>query len=345
MSTTERPPADTDFRAQTAPAPPPEPGLGHRSRGWLETLLRRLNLIRDPAIASILPERSLAGRALVLVIVIMTFLATLAAGAVHLVADASNDWSRSVSRETTIQIRPVPGRVIERDVSEAAELAGRVRGVAEVKVFSREEAARLLEPWLGSGLDLTDLPVPRLIVLRLASGAPPDFAALKAQLAENVPNAALDDHRAWLARLVRMADTLVALGLAVLALVLIATGLAVGFATRGAMAGTAQIIDVLHLVGAEDRFIAREFQRHFLRLGLRGAAIGCALAVAFFLVAGLLSGRISGAPGGESVEALFGRFALPGTGYVSVLAIGLVVGAVCAVVSRRTVYRTLEGGE
>lgn len=300
---------------------------------------------KDRALAPVLPVRSLAGRALVLVIVIMTFLAGVTAGAVHLVAEASSDWSRAISREITIQIRPVPGRAVDADVAVVADLAQRVRGVENVRVFDRKEAEKLLEPWLGSGLDLSELPVPRLVVMKLTSGKVPDLSTLKAALLERVPNAAIDDHRLWLSRLALMADSLLVIGIAILLLVLVATALAVAFATRGAMAGTAHVIDVLHLVGAEDRYIAREFQRHFLRLGLRGGLIGGSLAVLFYAGVGLLSGRLGSGPGAEQIEALFGRFSLPLSGYVYVMMIGIVVSIVTAIVSRVTVFRTLRGEE
>lgn len=296
-------------------------------------------------LAPVLPAKSVAGRALILVIVIMTFLAGLTAGAVHLIADASSDWSGSIAREVTIQVRPLPGRDIEADVRLAADIAGRVRGIEAVRVFARGEGEKLLEPWLGTGLDLSELPVPRLIVLRIAPGARPDFGALKATLVERLPNAGLDDHRLWLGRLKAMADTLVLIGLAILALVLTATGLAVAFATRGAMAGTAHIIDVLHLVGAEDAYIARQFQRHFLGLALKGAALGGCLAILFYFLVSFSSARFATTPGAEQVEALFGRFSLPASGYLSVAAIGLIVSIVTAIVSRVTVYRTLSGQE
>lgn len=339
--------------SMTEAAPPseteaPVPAEAARQPDFKARLVRRLSLdlfSSRSELASILPARSIAGRALVLVIVIMTFLAGLTAGAVHLIADASSDWSRSIAREVTIQIRPVPGRDIEADVKTAADLARRVRGVDAVRIFDRQEGEKLLEPWLGTGLDLSELPVPRLVVMKFASGDAPDFAALKAEMAERLPNAGLDDHRLWLGRLKVMANTLVLIGFVILALVLVATGLAVAFATRGAMAGTAHIIDVLHLVGAEDAYIAREFQRHFLRLGLKGGLIGGLLAVVFYLVISISSGQFALNPGSEQIEALFGRFSLPLGGYASVLAIGLVISAVTAIVSRATVYRTLSGSE
>ncbi|MBN8533727.1 MAG: ABC transporter permease [Rhizobiales bacterium] len=307
--------------------------------------MKPLLVPRDRVLAPVLPSKSRSGAALMLVIAIMTFLAALTAGAVHLVADASRDWSRAIAREMTIQIRPAPGRIIEADIEAAADLARRQRSIESVRIMDRREGEKLLEPWLGTGLDLGDLPVPRLIVLKLANGPAPDLSGLRAQLAERVPNAVLDDHRLWLNRLKLMADSLLLIGLLILTLVLVATALAVAFATRGAMAGTAQIIDVLHLVGAEDSYIARQFQGHFLRLGLRGGAAGCLAAFAFFILGGLLLGRLTNTPGMEQVEALFGRFSLPLAGYISLVIIGVLVAVVTGVVSRVTVYRTLRGME
>lgn len=293
---------------------------------------------------ALLPESSLAGRALVIVIVIMAFLASMTAGTVQLIAEASAGWTSSVARELTIQVRPRQGRDIESDVRRVADIARRAPGIADVRVYSRAEGEKLLEPWLGAGLSLGELPVPRLVLLRTASGEAPDIARLKAELGA-VSTASLDDHRLWLGRLATMANALVLIGLVVLALVLTAMGLAIAFATRGVMAGNREIIDVLHLVGAEDRYIAREFQRHFLRLGLKGGAIGGGLAILTFLIAGYLSQRWIATPSGDQIEALFGAFALGPTGYLAILVIAGIVAMITAVVSRTTVFRNLRGQE
>lgn len=293
---------------------------------------------------ALLPVSSLAGRALVIVIVIMAFLASMTAGTVQLIAEASSGWTSSVSREMTIQIRPRQGRDIESDVRRAADIARRTPGIADVRIYSRAEGEKLLEPWLGAGLSLGELPVPRLIVLKVASEPPPDLARLKADLGA-LPSASLDDHRVWLSRLATMANALVIIGIVVLALVLTAMALAIAFATRGAMAGNREIIDVLHLVGAEDRFIAREFQRHFLKLGLKGGAIGGLLAVLAFLIASYLSRRWLSTPSGDQIEALFGAFSLGPAGYLAILVIAGIVAFITAVVSRTTVFRNLRGLE
>jgi cell division transport system permease protein len=289
----------------------------------------------------LLAAGSIAGRSLVIVVAIMTFLAAMTAGTVELIASASSSWRADISREVTIQVRPRPGRDLELDVARAVQLARTTAGVSDVKANSKRDSERLLEPWLGAGLDISELPVPRLIEVRV-SGVP-DFQVLRKQLQDIVPTATLDDHRLWVQRLGAMASAMVGVGVMIMLLVLVATALAIAFATRGAMAGNRHIIEVLNLVGASDTFIAREFQRHFLRLGLKGGAIGGVSAMLVFLLAGFMASRWRATPGGDQLEALFGTFALGFRGYGAVIVIALVIAVTTAVVSRITVYRNLRG--
>lgn len=292
--------------------------------------------------APLVPAASIAGRALVTVIAIMTFLAALTAGAAMLVADASKGWSDQVSREATVQIRPAAGRDLDAEAAKVADILRGVSGVASVRVFSKTESERLLEPWLGSGLDLSELPVPRLLLIERAGGAQIDVAALRKLLAEKAPAASLDDHRLWLERLVAMARTAVILAMTIFALVLIAMGMAVAFATRGAMDGNRHIIEVLHFVGARDNYIAREFQRHFLILGARGGLIGGGAAILAFLFGGLATRWLGKAPSSDQIEALFGGFALGASGYVVILCIAISIAILTGIVSKLIVFRHLQ---
>ena len=227
----------------------------------------------------LVPRNSISGRALVAVVAIMTFLASLTTGAVILVSGAASEWQSDVAREVTIQVIPAPGRDIDATVDKAATVTRAFPGIGDVRAFSKDESSKLLEPWLGSGLSLDTLPVPRLIVVKIAPGAAPDIPQLRRMLAEQVPGATLDDHRGWIDRMRAMAGTAVAAGVGILILMIAATVLSVTFATRGAMATNKTVIEVLHFVGAKNGFIAGHFQRHFLMLGLEGGAIGGGAAV------------------------------------------------------------------
>ncbi len=307
-----------------------------------EQRIARMHRFVSRGDAPILPKSSIAGRALVAVVAIMTFLASLTTGAVVLVRAAASQWQADVMREVTIQVRPVDGRDIEEEVKRAVALARVVPGVAEVRPYSKQESARLLEPWLGSGARLDDLPVPRLIVVRVAPGAAPDFAQLRTSLGEQVAGASLDDHRAWVDRIAAMAGVALLGGGAVLVLMLVATVLSVMFATRGAMAINRPIVEVLHFTGATDGFIANEFQRHFLVLGLQGGAIGGGAAMALFALAGLARDGLFGAAAGNQFSLLFGDHSIGVLGYAAVVAEIACIALVTAATSRYTVNRTLQ---
>jgi cell division transport system permease protein len=291
--------------------------------------------------APIVPKNSITGHALAAVVAIMTFLASLTTGAVSLVISSASEWQSDVAREITIQVRPVEGRNIEADVTAAARITRGVAGVADVRPYSAVESARLLEPWLGSGIGLDDLPVPRLIAVRIDGSRSPDIAALRLTIADQVPNASIDDHRGWIGRMRAMAGVAITGGLTVLVLVLAATILSVAFATRGAMATNRHIVEVLHMIGAKDSFIAGQFQGHFLLLGLQGGATGGGIALAVLAVAGIVADWLAGTAAGEQSAALFGSYAIGWGGYLAVLAQIALVAAVASLTSRRVVQQTL----
>jgi len=289
----------------------------------------------------LVPPQSIGGRALVAVVAIMTFLASLTTGAVMLVRANAADWQTEVLREVTIQIRPGEGRDLEAAVKTAVEIARGFEGVSEVRPYSKDESARLLEPWLGTGLSLDALPVPRVVVIKLASGASVDIAALRQAMAEKIPGASVDDHRGWIDRMRAMADFVVVGGIIVLGLVIAVTILCVNFATRGAMAANRPVIEVLHYVGAQDRFIAGQFQRHFLWLGLKGGVIGGVAAILLFALIVPVEALIRGNAGAEQFAALFGSISLGFTGYLVILVQIVVIAAVASEASRRTVNQTI----
>ena len=289
----------------------------------------------------IVPKRSIAGRALVAVVSIMTFLASLTTGGVMLVRSSAVEWQSDVAREVTIQVRPVQGRNVDAEVNRAVEIARAAPGVGEVRAYTKAESARLLEPWLGGGLSLDDLPVPRMIVVKLSSGGA-DLGPLNKELAGRVAGASLDDHRVFIERMRTMAQTTIAGGIGLVILMLAATVLSVIFATRGAMATNRPIVEVLHFIGAKSGFIAGQFQRHFLMLGLEGGLIGGGLAMLLFAIAGIASRISAGTAGADQVAFLFGNFMLGWEGYFAIGGQIVLIAAVAAIASRHTVNSTLQ---
>ncbi len=295
---------------------------------------------RQRGLTPIVPRATVAGRALVAVVAIMTFLAGITVGSVLGIRATAQAWRSDIAREVTIQIRAGDPASVDQQVKAAVDIATQTAGVAGTHVLSTDETSRLLEPWLGTGLDFADLPVPRIIVLRLDASSPPDLVRLKRVLTDRIPTATLDDHRAWSRRLGAMAEGVLVAGLGLLALVTSATILSVVFATRAAVATNRTVVEVLHFVGARDGFIAAQFQRHFLKVGAQGGAIGGGAAALLFLAISFLPGLATGMePDAPSVLT----WLQPGLwGYAGILLAVLLASGVTALTSRITVYRTLR---
>ncbi len=291
--------------------------------------------------ASIVPEHSIAGNTLMLLIAIMTFLSCVTLGGVVLVQKSAIAWSFDVGREVTIQIRPIAGEVMESNLRKAVSMARAVPGVSNVHALSLKESEALLEPWLGSGLDLSALAIPRLVIVKLAAPKEADIARLKRDL-EAIKGASLNTHAAWRQRLNTMAGTVVISGLLVLALIVTATILAIVFATRGAMASNRSIVDVLHFIGASNNFIAGEFQGRFLRIGLKGGIIGGGGALLFFIAAAIAVNNVLPSEAGVQLGVLFGRFSLGLEGILSIAALVPIIAGLTAITSRLTVRQFLK---
>ena len=214
-------------------------------------------------------------------------------------------------------------------------------GIADVRPYTKEESARLLEPWLGAGLSLDDLPVPRVIVAQLSPGT--RARSRRSAAADRAGGAvgqrrrssrldradALDDrrHRGGRPRHPGLVIARPSLGV-------------VRHARRDG--GNRPIVEVLHFVGASDRYIASHFQRHFLRLGLEGGVIGGGLAMLVFGSSESIASWFSGTPVGDQFAALLGTFSLRPTGYLAVAAQALLIAAITGWASRRTLFATLR---
>lgn len=293
--------------------------------------------------APIVPAGTVTGSSLTLVISIMCFLACLTAGAVYMMNQSADAWLKDVASEVTVQVEPRDGADTDKVVNSVAGVLQREAGISSVQVLSLEESGRLLEPWLGSSDAWKSLPVPRLVAIEVNRAAPPDLEAVRKKLANSFKGVTLDDHRQWQQQIRTVTRSFALGGLAILLLVGAATMAIIISATRSSMASNREIVEVLHFVGATDRFIAREFEKHFLRLGIRAGLVGAFSAMAVFLsipwVVQLLGG---GAVTLAEMHRMIGSGTLDAAGYVLLIIVVVIISALCMLTSRLGVYRILN---
>lgn len=293
--------------------------------------------------APIVQPASVAGRALTVVIAIMCFLACLTSGAVYMVNQSASNWFNDLASEVTVQIRPSNQADMEKSVTLVSLFLARQRGIRKVSPLSPEDSARLLEPWLGKSTALDEIPVPRLIAVEIDRSNPPDMAAMRQSLETNFENVTLDDHRRWQSELKTVTRSLALGGIAVLMLVAAATMATIVSATRSAMASNREIVEVLHFVGAGERFIAHEFEKHFLSVGVRAGLVGAlAATLVFILLPPFMRLLGGGSLAATELKRLVGTTGLDWPGYLLFVLVVVVVASLCMLTSRYGVFRILK---
>lgn len=230
--------------------------------------------------APLLPREGGRAGSLLFVVVALCFLACLTAIGVMASDRAASGWASQLGGEATVIVRPRRGETPDAAAARAAEVLAGVKGVSEARALEPRKAYDLIRPWLGDVSDLEDLPVPRLVTVSLDSQAPADAARLARALKGQDVDASVDDHSLWINDIRRSAGLARGLGLGVFLLIAGAAGAVIAFATQAGLAARSDVVEVLHLSGAADRYIAGLFQRRFARLALLGGIIGAGGAAA-----------------------------------------------------------------
>jgi cell division transport system permease protein len=240
--------------------------------------------------APFLPESEARDGSLIFVVAVLCFLACLTALGVIAADRAAHGWSSQLAAEATVIVRAKGGESPDAAAARAAEALAGVPGVSEARALEPQKAYDLIRPWLGDVTDLEDLPVPRLVAVSLDARHPATAAVLDAALKAQGLDAVVDDHSVWLKDIRRAAGVVRWTGSAVFLLIAGAAAAVVAFATRAGLAARKDVVEVLHLSGAGDGFIARLFQLRFARIaglsGLLGAIAAAALGAVLRLAGG-----------------------------------------------------------
>lgn len=278
-----------------------------------------------------------ASRFLPWLVALMVFLVAVAVAASFVLDKVAASWDHDVAGTMTVQVTPVGGEggeaLTEARVRAAVDVMRRQAGVLSVNPLDKRQTLALLEPWLGSTDVIKDLPLPRLIDVTLAPDFEMDLSKVGQSLSEQVPGASLDDHRVWLSRLINLSRTVEALALATVALIGTVTAATIVYATRTGMAVHRETIEVLHLIGAHDDYVARQFADRAFGLGLIGGFLGLAMAVPVLSGIGWAAKRLEG--------GFLPHLSLPILGFVVIAILPGIAAVLAMATARITVHRTL----
>jgi cell division transport system permease protein len=239
---------------------------------------------------SLMPRSDARDGGLVFVIAVLCFFACIAAVAALAADRAAAGWTSQLQDSATVLVRPRGGETADAAAARAAEALADVKGVSEARALEREQAAALLEPWLGKGVLADDLPVPRLVALDLDPAHPASVADLDKALKAKDIDATVDDHSLWIKDIVRAGAWARDAAIAVFALTALAAAAVIAFAARAVLATRREIVEVLHVAGAKDGFIAGLLARRFAAMAFFAGVGGSLLAAGLGAAARLAGG-------------------------------------------------------
>ena len=282
--------------------------------------------------ASFLPEEDARDPALLFVVAVLCFLACLTALGVIAGNRAAQGWASQLTGEATVIVRARGGETPDAAAARAAEALAGVPGVTEARALEKEKAYDLIKPWLGDVTDLDDLPVPRLVAVGLDRKTPATAAMLDKALQSHGLDAVVDDHSVWIKDIRHAAGVVRWTATTLLLLIAGAAGAVVAYATRAGLAARRDVVEVLHLTGAEDAQIANLFELRFARVAAVSGAAGA-------LAAAVLGGVLRMVGGGQGITP-----ALPiaWTDLLAVLPCPVLAALVAAVAARITARRLIQ---
>lgn len=281
----------------------------------------------------------------ILLIALMSFLSVLALASSFALSAITSRWSSGLENRATIEIpatiKNASGTNTIRDREETARLASAiaaaVREDASVKsatVMSEDQIAKLVKPWLGDNVLTESVPLPGLVSLRLRQSGDTVVKNLNGKISAVDPHARLDTHESWLADMLRFTGALKFAAIILLIVIGITTVTAVAGAVRARLAVHNEDVELLHLMGATDNYISRQFQRHSLILALKGALAGVAAGAVALMLIGFLFGEMD--------ANLLPNFHFTRSEWIIFAMLPLLVTAIATYTARQTVLRVLK---
>lgn len=259
----------------------------------------------------------------------MAFLAVFALALSMSAARLADSWTAALAQSATVRVAAPPAE-LDAQTEAVLEVLRTTPGIEDARVMTPEEQGDLLSVWLGPDLPLDALPLPRMVEVWETSDGP-DRQGLRLRLSAEAPGAIYDDHTQWRRPLIDAASRLRAVSGLALALIGAVTGAIIALAASAALASNAQVIRVLRLVGARDRFIARAFVRRMTRRAALGAVIGTALGMASMM--GLPS------LGPDATSGL----GFQGAGWLAPLLVPVLIAVVAWAAAMATAFTVLRG--
>ena len=198
----------------------------------------------------------------------------------------ADNWKKDIMGSVTVQIIPVEDENKHIDTEKTQEQQNKVlqyvenlSAVASVKALDAQTVEKLMTPWLGNKVNISSLPIPVLLDVKLKPNSELNYDEVTRGLRQVSENASIDNHRLWLNRLLKFASSLKNIAMTVLFMVIGICAFSIYYSTRTSLGININTIEILHIIGAKDNYIARQYAKNFVKIGFFAGIIGLMAAI------------------------------------------------------------------
>ena len=269
-----------------------------------------------------------------IVTTISVFLFTITLAGFFMVSSLVHSWDKGIVNGWTVQIMPADN-IEETDlrVNKVINFFEKHTAIEKVRIISDKQINKLMAPWLGSDVDITSLPIPKLIDVRAKSSVEINFDKIAQDLSETAPYTTINSHQVWLKKLINFAQSVKILASAILLTVLTISAFSIFYATKTSLGIHQNIIEILHIMGATDDYIAKQYARRSFFIGLLSGLVGvCLGALGLWFVSGFAANLKGG---------IFDKASLDIYAMLCIASIPIITALISMITAYGTVRKTL----
>lgn len=226
--------------------------------------------------------------------------------------DWLNDWDKSTETQISIQVMPdITDKIpLEEKVDQIITALSSYEIVKVAREVDPQEIEELLSPWLKSGFTDLGIEIPALINVELHKNDDETIKTMKEKIESRFPSSVVEYHQEWLKTLNSFSSIARKISMSFSSLCFLAIILLIIQITVLSLNSQGNAINLLSILGANDKFIATRFQKHILKFAAIGSGVGFTLAlIVIYFIAFTL----------KKIDAELFQHFLPGDGQFLIL--------------------------
>ena len=189
----------------------------------------------------------------------------------------TNDWNKYLKNNVSIQVLPdFKAKHLEKDIElrikNIINILKITPGIKSYSVMDKTETENLIKPWIENFPN--DLILPRIINIEISPIIPFDAKKLITELEIYSKNIKFETYSDWMYEIQSSITAVqILLGLIVI-IILITVAITISYATRSGLNINKKVINIMHMVGATNDYISKEFSKQMMKLALIGGSVG-----------------------------------------------------------------------